>query len=216
MRRHGFTLIELLVVIAIIAILAAILFPVFARAREKARQTSCLSNFKQLGLALLMYVSDYDETIALCGPVHWDDDHAVYVGCGWVPGGLPWNPAWHIPDGGLYPYVKNEQMYICPSDDLVPQAALNYWGTPRRLSYSMNSNCGRQRLAAAHHPAETIVFAEENWNINDGYFAAGGSDWPTDRHNNGANFAFLDGHAKWFKTTADWAGPDAWYQYEDF
>jgi len=61
--RNGFTLIELLVVIAIIAILAAILFPVFARAREKARQTSCLSNLKQLSLAILMYAEDYDETL---------------------------------------------------------------------------------------------------------------------------------------------------------
>src|SRR5476651_819462 len=61
--RHGFTLIELLVVIAIIAILAAILFPVFARAREQARRTSCLSNMKQIGLALFMYAQDYDETL---------------------------------------------------------------------------------------------------------------------------------------------------------
>jgi len=79
--RRGFTLIELLVVIAIIAILAAILFPVFARAREKARQTSCLSNVKQIVLAALMYCQDYDETIAI----------------GWEDGGEAsyWYPRWY-------------------------------------------------------------------------------------------------------------------------
>src|SRR5512138_372466 len=100
MRNRGFTLIELLVVIAIIAILAAILFPVFARAREKARQTSCLNNMKQLGTASMMYLSDYDER----HPSRW-------LCCGKYnplsPLGWPW-----LFDS----YIGNKQMLQCPSE----------------------------------------------------------------------------------------------------
>ena len=95
--RRGFTLIELLVVIAIIAILAAILFPVFARAREKARQASCLSNLKQLGLATAMYVQDYDERFGR------------HCHCCPEPNNHPCKLA------AIYPYVKNTQLYACPS-----------------------------------------------------------------------------------------------------
>mgnify|MGYP001559916783 FL=1 len=98
--HRGFTLIELLVVIAIIAILAAILFPVFAKAREKARQTSCLSNIKQLGLGILMYNSDYDE----CFPaVTWAQSYPNYNGV------LSWALT-------TQPYIKNYQVGSCPSD----------------------------------------------------------------------------------------------------
>src|SRR6056297_1595143 len=113
-RRRGFTLIELLVVIAIIAILAAILFPVFARAREKARQTSCLSNVKQIGLAWQMYVQDYDE----CIPPYY------------VPNSVR-GP--ELPDIGasttlywqdlIYPYTKNFQIWVCPSDSSTGEIA---------------------------------------------------------------------------------------------
>ena len=99
-RTHGFTLIELLVVIAIIAILAAILFPVFAQAREKARQTSCLSNIKQWSLGIMMYAQDYDERL----PITMEPD---------AHGG---SIVQHIWFSGLNPYIKNEQIRWCPSD----------------------------------------------------------------------------------------------------
>jgi prepilin-type N-terminal cleavage/methylation domain-containing protein/prepilin-type processing-associated H-X9-DG protein len=106
-RNAAFTLIELLVVIAIIAILAAILFPVFAQAREKARQTSCLSNMKQMGLGVMMYIQDYDETY----PTAYFH-RAFNPPAGGVAGGYEhWS-------GLINPYVKNFQMYICPSDPL--------------------------------------------------------------------------------------------------
>jgi prepilin-type N-terminal cleavage/methylation domain-containing protein/prepilin-type processing-associated H-X9-DG protein len=120
-RSDAFTLIELLVVIAIIAILAAILFPVFAQAREKAREASCLSNLKQISLALKMYSQDYDERLFASGNLPAQGD-----------------PAWNtrVPDGsnivrmmggGLswftQPYIKNQQIFTCPSD-----TGENYWG----------------------------------------------------------------------------------------
>src|ERR1700758_134840 len=103
--RHGFTLIELLVVIAIIAILASILFPVFARARSQARKTTCLSNMKQIGLGLMMYVQDYDQHYP---PAQWHNElggdcSITFFGYGRI-GGL------------LFPYTKNRNIFLCPED----------------------------------------------------------------------------------------------------
>ncbi|HEY3333552.1 MAG TPA: DUF1559 domain-containing protein [Capsulimonadaceae bacterium] len=121
-QDKGFTLIELLVVIAIIAILAAILFPVFAKAREKARQTSCSSNMKQLGIALLQYVQDYDEYTP-CDLNVPGNGGSGYNGNGWA--------------GCLYPYVKSTGAYTCPND----VTALNTSGLSSgntNLSYAIN------------------------------------------------------------------------------
>src|SRR5579871_2531261 len=101
-RKRAFTLIELLVVIAIIAILAAILFPVFAQAREKARATSCLSNMKQVSLALLMYVQDYDENFPTGSRFNPTTNNVYAIGLGWA--------------GASLPYIKNTQILKCPDD----------------------------------------------------------------------------------------------------
>ena len=114
--RKGFTLIELLVVIAIIAILAAILFPVFARAREKAKQASCLSNMKQIVLGAVMYVADYDDNVF--GHIAGRRDDPTW----------PWGAPYYMWHQQMYPYVKNLQLFTCPS---VPRSSL---GRSRAMS----------------------------------------------------------------------------------
>lgn len=143
----GFTLIELLVVIAIISILAAILFPVFATAREKARQTSCASNEKQLALAALQYVQDFDELYP------YGNQSTNYRGMGWA--------------GQLYPYVKSTSVYICP-DDPTTGGTSTY---PNIISYALNqsislyvSTCSNPmkapQISAFTSPAKTILLIE--------------------------------------------------------
>jgi prepilin-type N-terminal cleavage/methylation domain-containing protein/prepilin-type processing-associated H-X9-DG protein len=211
MRRHGFTLIELLVVIAIIAILAAILFPVFARAREKARQTSCLSNVKQLGLGFHMYIQDYDERF----PTYfWGEGNS----------GIPNSCTWW---GGIYPYVKNTELYVCPSSPINWHNTWSVWInfnpnfsenplTPINYGYNelIGNTGGGCKLANLRYPAEICVLGDCTSTWIGGYW---GLPWPeralltrmayargggtTDDntvHNGGSNVGLADGHAKWY------------------
>ena len=143
-RRVGFTLIELLVVIAIIAILAAILFPVFAKAREKARQTSCLSGIKQLGLGFLQYNQDYDE-LEPCGTFTQASlPSAVYWGSGWA--------------GQIYSYVKSPGVYHCADDPTEQKTNGTYTLYP--LSYAFNYLLGITPTTKFTNTAETILLDE--------------------------------------------------------
>jgi prepilin-type N-terminal cleavage/methylation domain-containing protein/prepilin-type processing-associated H-X9-DG protein len=207
--RKGFTLIELLVVIAIIAILAAILFPVFARAREKARQASCLSNLKQLGLGTLMYAQDFDERMPTFQPPYGTNPDPPGTGVSW----------WL----GIYPYVKNVQIYVCPSWER-SQTTWTYWGRtfPLVPSYGMNPNLHNGiKLAQINAPAQCIMLGDSchpmgaDWRIAwpkapailGGYpNACTIRDTNANRqdeatvHNLGSNVVFADGHAKWLQS----------------
>lgn len=189
--RAGFTLIELLVVIAIIAILAAILFPVFAQAREKARAISCLSNNKQYALATLMYTQDYDETLP----------YAVYN----VPDLFCVATFYQI----VQPYVKNHQITQCPSDaqaikvaDLVGAPCAD---TPPYTSYVVNFSVlpngfipgtSAVPLAAIPKPSETMMTFDGNAGLD----FVNNTPLPLQlvqgRHNLTFNTNFVDGHAK--------------------
>ncbi len=215
--RKGFTLIELLVVIAIIAILAAILFPVFARAREKARQTSCLSNMKQLGLATMMYVQDCDEMY----PTRWK-----------CCAGLQWPLAW---PWVLEPYIMSRQIYICPTELGHPwygqgTGYADWWtGVPAEfvfpepISYGMNDRLNFfVSLGKVTRPAEKYMFLESTeyqprsflcdpWAACAGYATECAFDYALGvRHNGGMNVTFCDGHAKWLHKTALLASEDPW------
>lgn len=208
--RAGFTLIELLVVIAIIAILAAILYPVFSQAREKARAISCLSSQKQLGTGVQMYLQDYDErlffypstsvpsrsrsgaippTAASVNPVRW------------------WN--------ALMPYTRNVQILVCPSDDL-PTPSPDPFGSKTILrSYIAMRPAESLSLAQIELPVETMVLTEK-WGrnaagqpITDSWIEPFNGDFDYDagtarmalaanRHTGGINSTFLDGHSKWY------------------
>jgi prepilin-type N-terminal cleavage/methylation domain-containing protein/prepilin-type processing-associated H-X9-DG protein len=208
MIRRGFTLIELLVVIAIIAILAAILFPVFAKAREKARQTSCLSNVKQVSLGLIQYTQDYDERSPRGDSVAWGDG--------------AW-PAY--PHGGYvdacYPYVKNAQVFLCPSDSARncisaanPPTDTHTYGSDvlpgsypsQQLSYVYNYNIYNYSLGQIQYPAETVLMCEGGERpyvySSGAYLNPAASRMILGcRHNEGMNVGFVDGHGKWFKQT---------------
>ncbi len=193
LRRKGFTLIELLVVIAIIAILAAILFPVFAKAREKARQTSCLSNLKQLALAFLQYAQDYDErTCPTYNNVGGSIDRM------WM-----YYEANGTLNSRLMPYIKNRQLFVCPSRGTDRWSyGLNYLMTAYPKGYG-NGGCS---LGEIKRPAEIIAMADGSncyyvGNANTTLWGWRPAGYICGRvslnHNDGANCNFVDGHAKW-------------------
>lgn len=196
-RTQAFTLIELLVVIAIIAILAAILFPVFAQAREKARQISCLSNEKQLTMACLMYVQDYDELYVQGGMATYDNPIMNYSNGMELMSNSPYANCWGWPcigtDGSasfgarLFPYVKNYQVFVCPSanNSSVNPGPQQYPSNPyqsltdstrqRPLSYTYNADFSGQSDAAVDSPANHVVIWETG-RVRAGFDADWGQD----------------------------------------
>jgi prepilin-type N-terminal cleavage/methylation domain-containing protein/prepilin-type processing-associated H-X9-DG protein len=211
--RNAFTLIELLVVIAIVAILAAILFPVFAQAREKARALSCLSNMKQIATAVNLYVEDYDER------VFFRPGSAKIVMRNNTPNTTNAAKWWNL----LMPYIKSDALFACPSDP-GPTHSPDVNGNPVILrSYIANTATEDLALAQIDKPVDTIVVTEKTDTIGIpalpntsswiGAFNGEISKNPATngvavRHQGGLNASFLDGHAKWVTLDRVLASPD--------
>ena len=187
----AFTLIELLVVIAIIAILAAILFPVFAKAREKARQTACASNLKQIALAELQYVQDYDEIF----------------------------PMQTVEFSGLFPYTKTNQVFVCPDDKYANANAGGYsysWANRDWPNGPGQATMGLFNGATVYTPAvvglSNLQSPSTSWMVCDGvsngfwvyWTQPAGYSWVgvATRHNDGIEAAYADAHVKWINTGA--------------
>ncbi|MFP3904720.1 MAG: DUF1559 domain-containing protein [Armatimonadota bacterium] len=181
-----------------IAILAAILFPVFARAREKARQSSCLSNVKQMGLATMMYVQDYDETM----PMANSNATVPYT----MPDGSTWD-SWGPWFALIQPYAKNPHIFICPSGGDTYHGCTSY-GANRHIIRVLSWDDTPIKIADIEYPAQTLLYADSSGHADDNYspnnmWRLAASFHPSlfipARHNGGANLAYCDGHAKWHR-----------------
>jgi len=197
--HKAFTLIELLVVIAIIALLAAILFPVFARARENARKSGCLNNLKQLALGVTQYTQDYDETLPAAADVVVQKGGWTYFS---VFGSGSTAPVFDVTQGTIYPYVKSAQVYVCPSDTGGQKSGDSYAMVACMVSTTAVSGYRAGRaLSVFDKPSAFAMLAEEtqppNNSTDDGYFATVNPF--TARHLDGTNLAFLDGHVKFYR-----------------
>ncbi len=213
-KRTGFTLIELLVVIAIIAILAAILFPVFARARENARRASCQSNLKQIALGVFQYKQDYDEKLPVVA--YANGTGAANSPYGWAD--------------SLQPYLKSTQIYQCPSETTAPDS------TPTSIGYTdywINASAAGASDAEFNAVSQTVLLGDgdgtasgdANYGSRSRYAMQAGATTEgvttpasctpkltvpvtvatgrgASRHLDGGNYAFADGHVKWLKATA--------------
>jgi prepilin-type N-terminal cleavage/methylation domain-containing protein/prepilin-type processing-associated H-X9-DG protein len=203
-NKKGFTLIELLVVIAIIAILAAILFPVFAKAREKARQASCVSNVKQIMNGASMYTQDYDERM-VSAPDLWAQ-------------AVPWTFWPHQ----LQPYIKNWDVYACPSLAKYINAGYHDVVYPVLPTYSVVDTIFKApgvSMAAVQTPSDKWFLAESNHpalgNGQGWFIAKECAQWACGRnvasthkwevpHSDGIVVGYIDGHVKWSKGDAAW------------
>jgi prepilin-type N-terminal cleavage/methylation domain-containing protein/prepilin-type processing-associated H-X9-DG protein len=216
-KQRGFTLIELLVVIAIIALLAAILFPVFARARENARRSSCGNNLKQIGVAVLQYAQDYDEILPACVIDTWGNR-------------LTFRQI-------TLPYTKSTQLWDCPSnparddDDArtasgtsYPAVLCNYKANPRLLS---DDNNNPTPLSNIQKPAQKIMvgegFGNDIWGImfldwsgnTNAATGAGGAGEMWSGHLGTANYLFADGHVKALRPSATMDPTNMWGRFDD-
>ncbi|HEY3330953.1 MAG TPA: DUF1559 domain-containing protein [Capsulimonadaceae bacterium] len=251
--KRAFTIIELLVVIAIIAILAAILFPVFATAREKARQTNCASNLKQCAIGILQYAQDYDECMPCGGHYGWDNAARTCITNSWP--GMPLYYVWNITGSGgdpmwmglIYPYTRSTGIYYCLSGPTGVESNPGFWNSGNtskpgntNFAYAYNqyvlptaywetgntidASCGVLKPTSAAPSTQLSQFtsASQIYMLMDrgqydrasgvniagsnpkGTTSGAGSDSltnatghnPATRHNDGAQFAFADGHVK--------------------
>lgn len=194
-RQRGFTLIELLIVIAIISLLAAILFPVFARARENARRSNCTSNLKQLGTSIEMYKQDFDRFLA---------GGQTNITC---------------PRFRLNAYAKNNQLWVCPSE---ANTTVRSMSNPLNVSYNLNNQLAALQDADVTRPAQIVITTDSDpselgWTEGNTWDSGLTTDWPHlrangngknsfkeawfSRHNNTFNTLFYDGHIKTLPAT---------------
>ena len=213
-RAPGFTLIELLVVIAIIAILAAILFPVFAKARENARRASCSSNEKQIGLGLMQYTQDYDETLPVAAPTNHNGENPN--------DGKDIDASWRQK---IQPYIKSTQLFTCPSNssNKIPSDAFSPSFPAINQSYLINGNIylngnvpGGMSIASIQSPATSIMVCEGPSSGANYSGVEVNTTWTGQQirwfsgHLTTMNLLFCDGHVKALKPLASISPTSMW------